>query len=154
MLTQTQSPTVRFVGATALTALITCIILILSLGRSRNAIGYEIVRSGPFTQKGGISSTSSCSSSSSGSSNGSWEFVTDRDANNHGLSEEQCRIAFPKLFVEIDKSASLRAERPISFAELDDVPVEDGMVRGIIDHGEVSVIRAPWNLRSNLLTRY
>ena len=67
--------------------------------------------------------------------------MTERDANNHGLSEEQCRIAFPKLFIEIDKAASLRAEAPISFAEVDDIRVdEDGMVRGVIDHGEVYYI--------------
>ena len=106
------------------------------------------MKSGPFTQKSsGSSQAHPLSSSSSSSSpwstgsnnnnNGSWEFVTERDSNNHGLSEEQCRIAFPKLFIEIDKSASLRGERPITFKEVDEVRVDEGMVRGVIDHGEV-----------------
>lgn len=69
--------------------------------------------------------------------NGAWEFVAERDADNHGLSEEQCRIAFPKLYVEIDKSATFRENNSITFEELDSIPVEDGMVRGMIHHGEV-----------------
>jgi hypothetical protein len=69
--------------------------------------------------------------------NESWAFLVERDGNNHGLSEEQCRVAFPKLFVEIDKSASLRAGSKVTFKDLDSRIVEDGMVRGIIDRGEV-----------------
>jgi hypothetical protein len=66
-----------------------------------------------------------------------WQFEAKRDGNNHGLSEEQCRSAFPKLFVEIDKSASVRENNHIQFKDVDGVTVEDGMVRGIIDQGEV-----------------
>lgn len=69
----------------------------------------------------------------------SWEFVVVRDGNNHGLSEDQCRRAFPKLFVEVDKSALLRRDKRVSFKELDSRTVDDGMVRGIIDQGEVCV---------------
>lgn len=71
-------------------------------------------------------------------SSAGWEFVVERDGNNHGLSEDQCRIAFPKLFVEIDKSSTLRANKLVSYKELDSRTVDDGMVRGIIDRGEVS----------------
>lgn len=70
--------------------------------------------------------------------NGTWEFVVERDGNNHGLPEEQCRIAFPKLYLEVDKSASLKQEKRISYQELDSRNVEDSMVRAIIDQGEVS----------------
>lgn len=65
-------------------------------------------------------------------------FEVQRDGDNHGLSDEQCRIAFPKLFVEIEKTAALRKERLITFKEVDDVVVEDGMVRAAIWKGEVS----------------
>lgn len=70
-------------------------------------------------------------------SNGSWEFIAERDAKDHGLSEEQCQKAFPKLFVEVDKSASSRAENNITYEELDSRPVEDGMGRAIIYRGQV-----------------
>lgn len=71
-------------------------------------------------------------------SSAGWEFVVERDGNNHGLSEDQCRIAFPKLFVEIDKSSTLRENKLVSYKELDSRIVDDGMVRGIIDRGQVS----------------
>jgi hypothetical protein len=67
-----------------------------------------------------------------------WEFVVQRDADNHGLSDERCRVAFPKLFVEIEKTAALRRERQITFKEVDDVVLVDGMVRAAIWGGEVS----------------
>lgn len=76
-------------------------------------------------------------SPSANDTNAQWEFVVERDADNHGLSEEQCRIAFPKLYFEIDKSAAFRENNPITFKELDSIPIEDGMVRGMIHHGEV-----------------
>jgi hypothetical protein len=71
-------------------------------------------------------------------SSAGWEFIVERDGNNHGLSEDQCRIAFPKLFVEIDKSSALRENKLVTYKELDSRTVDDGMVRGIIDRGEVS----------------
>lgn len=66
-----------------------------------------------------------------------WIFDPARDANNHGLSEEQCRIAFPKLFVEIDKSANERWNRTISYKEIDSIEIGDGMVRAVVYNGEV-----------------
>lgn len=66
-----------------------------------------------------------------------WEFVVERDGDNHGLSEEQCRVAFPKLYEEIDKSTEFRKENKIKLKELNSIPVEDGMVRALIHHGEV-----------------
>lgn len=71
-------------------------------------------------------------------SSAGWEFVVERDGNNHGLSEDQCRIAFPKLFAEIDKSSTLREDKLVSYKDLDSRIVDDAMVRGIIDRGEVS----------------
>lgn len=67
-----------------------------------------------------------------------WEFLAKRDANDHGLSGEQCRKAFPKLFVELDKAAEGRKGRKITFKEVNEVQVEDGMVRAAVQDGEVS----------------
>ena len=66
-----------------------------------------------------------------------WEFVVERDGDNHGLSEEQCRVAFPKLYDEVDKSTEFRRQNKIKLKELNSIPVEDGMVRALIHHGEV-----------------
>ncbi|KAE8356741.1 glycosyl transferase family 90-domain-containing protein [Aspergillus coremiiformis] len=69
-----------------------------------------------------------------------WDFMPERDANNHGLSEKHCRLAFPKLFIEVDKSAGLAKQHPITLRDLDDIPIENGIVRGIIYHGELYVV--------------
>lgn len=66
-----------------------------------------------------------------------WAFDPARDANNHGLSDEQCRLAFPKLFVEIDKSADERRNTSITYKEIDSTEIEDGMVRAVVYNGEV-----------------
>lgn len=76
-------------------------------------------------------------------SNEPWEFITARDADNHGLSEEQCRIAFPKLYFDIDESASERRNRSISFKEIDSVEVGEAVVRAGVFDGEVSYTRCP-----------
>lgn len=82
-------------------------------------------------------------------SSAGWEFVVERDGNNHGLSEDQCRIAFPKLFVEIDKSSKVKEDKLVSYKELNSRTVDDGMVRGIIDRGEVSEILTLVDLRAS-----
>ncbi|EPS29460.1 hypothetical protein PDE_04409 [Penicillium oxalicum 114-2] len=79
-------------------------------------------------------------STSTSLGNGTWQFVTRRDALNHGLSDAQCQSAFPKLFTEIDKSASLRSQTPITFNDLDSREVEDGMVRAMINNGQLYII--------------
>lgn len=66
-----------------------------------------------------------------------WIFDPARDANNHGLSEEQCRIAFPKLFVDIDQSANERWNRTITYKEVDTIDIGDGIVRAVVYNGEV-----------------
>ncbi|PKY07178.1 hypothetical protein P168DRAFT_324613 [Aspergillus campestris IBT 28561] len=69
-----------------------------------------------------------------------WEFVAGRDANNHGLSEEQCLAAFPKLFVEADKSVEGRKANLVKYEELDELVMEDGMFRALIYNGELYVV--------------
>jgi hypothetical protein len=115
-----------------------------------NNQGYYGGENGFFLKKS--SSDTSCTTTTSLSSypnNGSsyqigkddnWEFIANRDGDNYGLSDEQCRMAFPKLFVEIDKSVATRinANKPITWKELNSRKLADGMVRGIVDRGEVS----------------
>ena len=126
-----QSPSLRFLAVGATISLFVFAFFLLASRSHDSKIHYILKDSRPNTPF-------HCASSESSLRNNSWEFLVDRDGDNHGLSEEQCQIAFPKLFVEIEKSASLKVENRISFKELDSRNVEDGMVRGIIDHGEVS----------------
>lgn len=137
-----QSSILRFLAAGAVISLVTITALVFGLRRS--STGYNVIKTDPSQQKGAFSHTY-CSSSSAGStgsqwSNGSWEFVVERDGDNYGLSEEQCRTAFPKLFVEIEKSVFARREKPISYKELDEVRVDEGMVRAFVHHGELYIV--------------
>ncbi|KAL1998383.1 hypothetical protein VTN02DRAFT_6297 [Thermoascus thermophilus] len=70
----------------------------------------------------------------------SWEFLVERDGDDYGLSDEQCRIAFPKLFVEIEKSAARRKDKPITLKELNSRKSQEATVRGIVDRGELYVL--------------
>lgn len=76
--------------------------------------------------------------SSTKTKDGAWEFMVGRDAENYGLSQGQCRIAFPKLFAEIEKSVAARKGKPITAKELSQKKVGEGMVRVIVHRGEVS----------------
>ncbi|KAE8351380.1 glycosyl transferase family 90-domain-containing protein [Aspergillus coremiiformis] len=128
---QGHSTRLRFLGTGAVCSLIAVTFLIFSTRYSAEVAKYALkapVKQPPF------SSPPQCRNDSS------WEFEADRDGNNHGLSEEQCHSAFPKLFVEINKSASFREGRPIQFKDVDSLPVEDGMVRGIINRGELYIV--------------
>lgn len=135
-LLQCRSSGFRFIATGAILSLIITTFLIFSTQYSNDVAKYALkssLKTAPQT---------CLNTSPSEASNGTtWEFVVERDGDNHGLSDEQCRLAFPKLFVELDKSASLREGHRITFKELDSLQVEDGMVRGIVHHGEVC-----WNL--------
>lgn len=122
---QGQLTRLRFLGTGAVCSLIVVTFLIFSTRYSAEVAKYALKP--PVKQ----SSPPTCRNDSS------WEFQVEKDGNDHGLSEEQCRAAFPKLFVELEKSASFRENNPIQFKDVDRLTVEDGMVRGIIDHGEV-----------------
>lgn len=68
---------------------------------------------------------------------GKWEFDVEGDANNYGLTDEQCGLAFPKLFLELESSQAKRKGSPITLKEFDSREVTDGMVRGFVHNGEV-----------------
>jgi hypothetical protein len=125
-----QKPTFRFlIGAVVSFVVLT--FLIISAQQLMSSPGSYILKS----------SRPACPSSHPTPQNSSWEFNVEHDGHYHGLSEEQCRIAFPKLFSEVDKSTELRQDKHITFEELDSRNVEEGMVRGIIEKGEVSLHR-------------
>ncbi|KAE8394812.1 glycosyl transferase family 90-domain-containing protein [Aspergillus alliaceus] len=128
---QGQSTRLRFLGMGAVCSLIAITFLIFSTRYSAEIAKYAL--KGPVGQPPLTSRPTFWNDSS-------WEFEVKRDGNDHGLSEEQCRAAFPKLFVEIDKTASLREDNPIQFKDVDTLTVEDGMVRGIIEQGELYIV--------------
>jgi hypothetical protein len=62
----------------------------------------------------------------------SWSFDTQRDANNYGLTSEQCDGAFPGLFDEIDRVVRQRQRKHITEAELTRARWPAGTVRVLI----------------------
>lgn len=128
----TQKPSFRFLATGAIVSLFVLTFLFFAQ-ESRDSASHYIPKSHTPTQL-----ESECSIPTPQNGSNIWEFKVERDGQNHGLSDEQCRSAFPKLFIEIDKSANLRRESPLSYKDLDSREVEDGMVRAIIDRGEVS----------------
>ncbi|KAJ5183851.1 hypothetical protein N7492_001467 [Penicillium capsulatum] len=124
-----QKPTFRFLTGAAVTF---CVLTFLIIS-GQHFMGSPAV----YILK---SSRPSCPSTHPVPHNASWAFDVEHDGHNHGLSEAQCRIAFPKLFGEVDKSAEMRKDKHITFHDLDSRNVEEGMVRGIIENGELYII--------------
>ncbi|GFF47325.1 O-glucosyltransferase rumi homolog [Aspergillus udagawae] len=131
--TQGQTPWTRFLVPGAAISLIIVTFLILGSQYSTDYAKYALKNSLKT-----IPPSPHCTSINR--TDADWEFQVQRDGDNHALSDEQCRIAFPKLFVEVEKTAALRKERLITFKEVDDVVVEDGMVRAAIWRGELYII--------------
>jgi hypothetical protein len=136
-----QRPSFRFLTVGALFSLVTLTFLLLNTRRSRDLTSQYILKTPrPVSHCPPSSSTQPLPNNTNINNQlEAWEFHVDRDGNDHGLSEEQCRIAFPKLFGEIEKSAALRSQDLISYEELRGREIEDGMVRCIIDRGEVCI---------------
>ncbi|KAJ5306926.1 hypothetical protein PENANT_c003G10171 [Penicillium antarcticum] len=125
----TQRPSFRYIATGAVVSLFALTFLILGTGTPRELSSKYILKA-----------PSRPCPASSFSGNQTWDFVVERDGNNHGLSEDQCRIAFPKLYNELDKSSALRADRHFTYKEFDSRTVDDHMVRGIIDRGELYIV--------------
>jgi hypothetical protein len=129
-----QRPSFRFLATGALISIFALTFLILGPRSSRDAASRYILKT---ARPESLSQTHCGQDTHTALPNDSWEFVAQRDALNHGLSDEQCQTAFPKLFVEVDKSVSLKRDARITYKDLDSREVEDGMVRAIIDQGQV-----------------
>lgn len=132
---QTQSTWLRFLGLGATLSLVIVGFLLFHDRFSASATKYILKTSEkpPLECPSAVTNTSD------------WAFHAQRDANDHGLSDEQCRKAFPRLFVELDKAGEGRRERKIGSREVNEVEVGDGMVRAVVYDGEVSFcIAVPW----------
>ncbi|KAA8648376.1 hypothetical protein EYZ11_007321 [Aspergillus tanneri] len=128
---QGQTPWFRFLATGAVLSLALIAFLSLNGHYSTNAAKYVLKSS---DKQASLDPWPSCSN------NTNWEFDVQRDGNDHGLSEGQCRSAFPKLFVELDKPAEFRKKNPITLKDLNDMTVDDGMVRGMIVRGELYIV--------------
>lgn len=127
----TPKPSFRFLATGAIISLFVLTFLFFA-HQSRDSASHYILKA-PRPAP----SISECLTSTPQNGSDIWEFKVERHGQNHGLSDEQCQSAFPKLFVEIVKSADLRREARLSYKDLDSREVENGMVRAIIDRGEV-----------------
>ena len=142
----TQTPSFRFLATGAIISLFVLTFLFFA-HQSRDSTSHYILKAPRPDQ-----SISECLTSTPQNGSDFWEFKVERDGQNHGLSDEQCQSAFPKLFVEIIKSADLRREARLSYKDLDSREVENGMVRAIIDRGEVSSRPNPRSIPQELTT--
>lgn len=71
-----------------------------------------------------------------------WTFNHKQDARNYGLSEEQCNIAFPELFKEVDRAVQYRKDTwgPITPDENDVEWRGDGIVKAMIHDNQLYII--------------
>lgn len=67
-----------------------------------------------------------------------WEFDPDVDGRSYSLTDEQCDIAFPGLFSEIEQSVMSRLGNPITSEDLDENVHNDSNTRAMIYDGDVS----------------
>jgi hypothetical protein len=79
---------------------------------------------------------------------GEWAYNPSVHANDYSLTGPQCRSAFPKLFVELDKSVALYRDKPITFKSIDARPHTDGQVRVLIHKGRMRILEFGWMNRT------
>lgn len=72
-----------------------------------------------------------------------WTYEPNRDADEYGLSIEQCDAAFPGLFQEIDYQIKERRKRPITEEELSRESWPAGTIRLMVYEGQVGTILQP-----------
>ena len=70
-----------------------------------------------------------------------WEFDADLHSNVHTLSNEQCNIAFPKLYNSLDQAVHRRSGRKV---HIKDIEINEGrcMLRVMIHQGEVCISKS------------
>jgi len=75
-----------------------------------------------------------------------WQFQFGRDDDNAGLSDSQCKSAFPGLFEDIYRAVKLRVDQntSISVSDLDSINVSVGMVRAMIIDGKLSILESQY----------
>ncbi|KAK0941006.1 hypothetical protein LTR29_007423 [Friedmanniomyces endolithicus] len=72
-----------------------------------------------------------------------WKYEYRRDRRDYGLSEEQCSVAFPELYEEVDRAVAYRQKRGnIALEELDVGWRGDGIVRALIHDNQLYIVDA------------
>jgi hypothetical protein len=69
-----------------------------------------------------------------------WTFNSDRDERNFGLTEEQCSVAFPNFYTEIDRAVQYRKDKGFSNVTNDLVDIAwrpDEIMRAMIYNKQV-----------------
>lgn len=66
-----------------------------------------------------------------------WAFDWQRDGGKYGLSENQCDVAFPGLWKDLDLALERRNGVNVTMAELDDNMEGEGAIRCMIIDGQV-----------------
>lgn len=69
-----------------------------------------------------------------------WSYEWERDRNNHGLTTEQCDIAFPELYNEIDRAAVYWKDKKITPQSIELARGNDGGVRVLIHDQQLRII--------------
>ncbi|KUL89795.1 hypothetical protein ZTR_00463 [Talaromyces verruculosus] len=131
----------------ALALLLSACLLAIQFENHSYALQLQLFRPSRYFEKEcyapGESATERLQHGATGTSAGEWQFNASRDANNYALNSEQCLAAFPKMFIEIDKSVAQRKEtnNPITFKEIDSRKrLGQGMARAMIYKGDLYII--------------
>lgn len=69
-----------------------------------------------------------------------WAYDWERDRNNHGLTTEQCDIAFPELYNEIDRAVEHWKDKKITPQSINLANGNDGGVRILIHDQQLRII--------------
>ncbi|ATZ52635.1 hypothetical protein BCIN_08g02930 [Botrytis cinerea B05.10] len=69
---------------------------------------------------------------------GTWNYT--RDYRNLFLTQEQCDVAFPGLFEEVERPVKLRKNKKVTKKELDDTPALNGFIRAMIFDQQLYII--------------
>lgn len=70
-----------------------------------------------------------------------WSFEYGRDDRNAGLSEDQCSVAFPGLFEDVERGARYWKDNGnIPKSRLDEVDLQPGMTRAMIYKGDLYIV--------------
>lgn len=83
-----------------------------------------------------------------GTFDGKWNFT--RDSHNLLLTDNQCDVAFPGLFEEVERPLESRRSNRISLKEIDSIKPRDGYVRCILYNQRVCT---SWPTVCNCLSR-
>lgn len=139
----------KWVIISAAIALLTAIVLLLNVQHApkamRNLVPQISCPPCPERDCPTVDSTSSGDSALSPSqsapdphaSEASWTYDPARDADEYGLSIDQCDAAFPGLFQEIEYQVKERTKRPITEEELSRESWPAGTIRLMVHGGQV-----------------